>query len=75
MYSPAQEMLKGGDMEDESAWTITDVSIAQPGFDPEPLLSITQMINQKVGRRLFKHCRIWCNPQFYLSKSDTDKRP
>ena len=34
MYSPAQEMLKGGDMEDESAWTITDVSIAQPVFDP-----------------------------------------
>ncbi len=33
-YSPAQEILKGGNMEDESAWTITDVSLVQTGFDP-----------------------------------------
>jgi hypothetical protein len=34
IYSPAQEILKGGNMEDESAWSITDVSASQTGFDP-----------------------------------------
>ena len=32
IYSPAQEVLQGGNMEDESAWTITDLS--GNGLDP-----------------------------------------
>jgi hypothetical protein len=32
-YLPAQEILKGGNMEDESAWKITDVTQTETGFD------------------------------------------
>jgi hypothetical protein len=32
-YSPAQEILKGGNMEDGSAWKMTDVTQKETGFD------------------------------------------
>jgi hypothetical protein len=38
VYLSAQEILKGENMEDESAWTITDVSALQTGLDPATII-------------------------------------